>query len=73
MALLPTPVARLQHPKMNDPATVDQTVQPDNQADPASMTSTLIFDVAIGLALVLAFVVARRAVLNVTEGPIRQF
>jgi hypothetical protein len=58
---------------MKDPAAVDRTVQPDRQDSPSSMTSTLIFDIAIGLALILAFFVARRVVLNVTEKPIPQF
>jgi hypothetical protein len=70
--MLPALVAP-QSPKLNDTATADQTVQPDSQDSPPSMTSTLIFDIAIGLALLLAFFVARRAVLNMTEKPISQF
>jgi hypothetical protein len=73
LAMMPAPVAPLQPPTLKDPAMADQTVQPDDQADSSSMTSTLIFDVAIGLALVLAFVVARRAVLNMTDSPVPQF
>ena len=72
--MMPAPVAPLQPPTLKDPAMADQTVQPDDQADSSSMTtSTLIFDVAIGLALVLAFVVARRAVLNMTDNSVPQF
>jgi hypothetical protein len=69
--MLPAPAAPLQPPKLNDPGTVDQTVQSDSP--PSSMTNSLIFDVAIGLSLAVAFVVVRRAILNMTERSVPQF
>ena len=55
LSVQPTPVAQQQPPKQDDPATADQAVQPDNQANPSSMTDNLGFDIAVGLGLVLAF------------------
>jgi hypothetical protein len=68
----PTPVAQQQPPKHDEPATADQAVQPDNQAHPSSMTDNLGFDVAVGLGLVLAFALVRRAVLALIEKPVQE-
>jgi hypothetical protein len=73
LPLQPTPVAQQQSPKHDDPATADQAIQPDNQAQPSSMTDSLAFDVAVGLGLVLAFALVRRAVLDMIEKPVEQF
>ena len=74
LSVQPTPVAQQQPQNtMTDPATADQVVQPDNQAHPSSMIDTLVFDVAVGLVLVLAFALARLAVLAMTEKPEQEF
>jgi hypothetical protein len=73
LSVQPTPVAPQQPPKHDDPATADQAVQPDDQAHPSSMTDTFGFAVAVGLGLVLAFALARRAVLAMMEKPVQQF
>ena len=73
LSVQPTSVAQQQPPKHDDPATADQAVQPDNQAHPSSLTDSLGFDVAVGLGLVLAFALARRAVLDMIEKPVEQF
>ncbi len=69
----PTPVVQQQPPKLDDPVTADQAVQPDNQAHPSSMTDNFGFDVAVVLGLVLAFALIRRAVLAMTEKPEQDF
>ena len=48
-------------------------MQPDNQAHPSSMIDTIGFDIAVGLGLVLAFVLVRRAVLAMIKKPVQQF
>jgi hypothetical protein len=73
LSVQPTPVEQQQPPKHDEPATADQAVQPDNWAHPSSMTDNLGFDVAVGLGLVLAFALVRRAVLAMTEKPVQEF
>jgi hypothetical protein len=73
LSVQPTPVAQQQLPKHDDPATADQAVQPDNQAHPSSMIDTLVFDVTVGLGLVVAFALVRLAVLHMIEKPEQQF
>jgi hypothetical protein len=68
----PASVAQQQPPKHDEPATADQAVQPGSQAQPRSMTDNLGFDVAVVLGLVLAFALARRAILAMIEKPVQE-
>jgi hypothetical protein len=73
LSVQPAPLAQQQPPKHDDRTTADQTVQPDNPAHPSSMINTIGFDIAVGLGLVLAFALVRRAVLDMIEKPGQEF